>query len=352
MIAARLAKIGAFLAAIEVMFWLYGTVSIHRGNPFRLYDPARLAAQIKENLPVERSAPPTGWYQGLTERPHPIIRGRRCATAWGGSFTVSSDVSDSEAWPYLASVKLGCEIANLGVDGFGFDQTLLLFEADVPRHSVIILGMAQPMITVSAAASWTFIDLDDHRPRARITKPFFSLNHDRTLHLEPRPPADVAAIMQHYAMDDFGRSWTPLRFPFSFSVVEAVYLKWTLPNLLEFGVTSDLPALKRQRDVATAIIKSMADVAERNDDRFVVLLIPRPEDAKDADPELLAMFNSLAAAEPHACLVNPYTELRHAAASLSDPSSIRTAMGHFNALGNAALAEALVRGIASCGIVP
>jgi hypothetical protein len=87
--------------------------------------------------------------------------GRNCGSAWGGSFTVGPDVPDTCAWPYLASIKLGCEISNFGVEGFGFDQTLLLFQQSPPHDSLVILGMAQPMITVGGAASWTFIDLQE-----------------------------------------------------------------------------------------------------------------------------------------------------------------------------------------------
>jgi hypothetical protein len=166
------------------MFWLFGVVSIHRGNPFRLYDPSRLAAEVAANLPNEMVASPTGWPAHAQDRPHPPLR-RNCGSAWGGSFTVGPDVPDTCAWPYLASIKLGCEISNFGVEGFGFDQTLLLFQQSPPHDSLVILGMAQPMITVGGAASWTFIDLQDHLPRGRVTKPFFTLDH-ADLRLEPR----------------------------------------------------------------------------------------------------------------------------------------------------------------------
>jgi len=351
----RVAKIVAFLAALEAIFWLFGTLSLHRGNPWRLFDAASLSAEIEANLPTERSAPATGWPapDARIERPHPPLpTTSRCGSAWGGSFTVGADVSDAEAWPYLASVKLGCKIANFGVDGFGFDQTMLLAEAEMPHNSLIILGMAQPMITVGGASSWTFIDLRNHQPQAKITKPFFLLTNNE-LQLERRPAADQPSIMAHYIKDDYGSRWTPFRFPFTAAVSLALYRKFSLPDLLKFGPMADLPELAKQRELANATITAVAASAERRGNRFAVLLIPRPEDAANPSSAFAAMFRALAdRMPPSVCMIDPSAALQSLAASLEHPNDLLTKTAHFSAAGNAVLADELVRGLRDCRIVP
>jgi hypothetical protein len=64
------------------------------------------------------------------------------------------------------------------------------------------------------------------------------------------------------------------------------------------------------------------------------------------------MLDGLATLAPNACLINPSRELKLAVSALSDPSAIITKTGHFRPEGNAALADALVRGIEDCEIRP
>lgn len=344
--ALRLAKIVAVYAAIETLFWGFGVLSIQRGNAYRQYYPSALAAQIEANLLRERAAPPTGWGDG-TPRSHPAVGIMPpCGSAWGGSFTVNDDVSDAEAWPYRLSVKLGCEIENRGVDGFGTDQTLVLFENHLPHDSIVILGMAQPMITVDGASSWTFLELDNHLPYARITKPLFRKQSDRLV-LIPRPGATVAEIERHYAEDIYGRYWTPLRFPFSLSVVRAMLRKFRGPDL-NVGAMADLADLRELRAVTVALIARMAEAAKANNNRFVLLLIPRPEDALGPN----AAFSDMLKTVPSVCLIDPSEDLKNAVRLLPDPASIMTKSKHFDAQANQMLADATAKGLANCGIKP
>ena len=142
--------------------------------------------------------------------------------------------------------------------------------------------------------------------------------------------------------DGYGRDWTPLRFPFSISVALAIYRKLTSPKIVQMSTMSDYPEMARQRELASLEIIEMAEVALQNKDRFVVLLIPRPQDSINPDAAFVSMLNGLAAQAPEACLIDPSKELRLAAVSLSTPDAIRTTTGHFSSAGNAALADALV----------
>jgi hypothetical protein len=346
----RAAKIAAFLVTIEALCWIFGNVSIYRGNPYRFFDRSELARQIETHLQAERDAPATGW-GALTARPHPVLSTKSCGSAWGGSFTLAADVLDNQAWPYLASVKLGCSINNLGVEGFGFDQTLLLFRTNPVRESIVILGMSQPMISVGGASSWAFLELQNHLPQWKLTKPLFRIE-DEILRLYPRPAPTVDAILDHYHNDDYARGWTALQFPFTLSLARALYRKRAAPDLLRFGPMENRPELKAEREVAIDTIAAMAKAAAENQDRFVVLLIPRPEDSEKPDQAFAAMLPELAKRSPQACLIDPSPEIQRAASRLSSPGEIMTASSHFGAAGNAALADALLRGLADCGIKP
>jgi hypothetical protein len=50
-------------------------------------------------------------------------------------------------------------------------------------------------------------------------------------------------------------------------------------------------------------------------------------------------------ASPQACVVNPDQELQKI-----DTAKLRTKSGHYSAIGNAALASAIKRGMAACGM--
>lgn len=352
MLGIRAAKLIAFVMAIEAIFWAFGALSLHRGNPWRLFDLTALTAQITENLPNERRAPAMGWpLPGTpTERPHPQLAARNCGSAWGGSFTFGDDVTDAEAWPYLASLKLGCEIANRGVDGFSFDQTLLLSKTHPPHDSLIILGMSQAMIY--GAASWTFTELADQQPSARLTKPFFRLDHG-DLQLVPRPAPEVTAIMQHYQKDYYGAAWTAFRFPFTLSISLAIYRKFAGPDMLQFSPMAAIPEWAQQREIANKIIVAMAVSAQKNGNRFAVLLIPRPEDAANPSEAFAAMFRDLGAMMPNGtCLIDPSPEMQSVAAKLENSHPLTTKSGHYAEAANVALADGLLRGLADCEIRP
>jgi hypothetical protein len=224
-----------FLAAIEGIFFVFGAVSMYRGNPYRLYDQARLLAAIDSNLPTERAGSATGWpHQGLFPvRAHPSGDQAQCGTAWGGSFTYADDVADAEAWPHLLSTALGCGVENHGIDGFAVDQTLLHFRQYKAKDHFVILGLAEPMIVADGIASWTFVMLnDDKSPKASVTKPFFTLNDHDQLRLTPRPGPTVDAVNDHIRGDLPARNWTEFKFPFSVRVATAIYRNLRVRSLL------------------------------------------------------------------------------------------------------------------------
>ena len=340
-------KVALFALLLDGTFGIFGVVSIHRGNPYRLYYASRLAAEVEADLPNEARAPPTGWpAKGVKlKRDHPPLP-RECGSAWGGSFTFSPDVPDDSAWPYLASRELGCDLANYGAPAFGLDQTYLLYQEHSTPKSVIVLGMSLVMITTMAISSWTFFDLDDGLPRARVTKPFFTLNNAQLI-LHPRPAPSTTAILNFYKEDGYGDKWTPLTFPFSRSVIHAFRMKLRAPDLPHQIALS--PGNAPYRAVASAVIRAMANDAIAKGGQFVLLLLPTPTYQNALFAELLrASIHQV----PGVCFDDPTDEIDKARAGLSNPADIGTASNHFSAVGNAAIARALVKGMADCGIHP
>lgn len=332
---------------IDGIFGLFAVISIHRGNPYRIYYASRLAADVESTLRVEADAPATGWpAKGVNlKRDHPPLP-RECGSAWGGSFTLSQDVPDESAWPYLASLAVGCDIANYGVPAYALDQTYLLYQKYSAPNSLIVLGLSMPMITTSAISSWTFFDLTDGLPTAHRTKPFFTLERGQLV-LHRRPAPSTKAILDYYRQDGYGDEWTPLSFPFSLSVMRAFKMNLRAPNTMHEGPMS--AGFARYRAVTGAIITAMANDAIARGDRFVLLLIPPPTyQSEDFRKMLRASIDPVSGA----CFVDPTDEINKAQAGLSNPADIGTESGHFSAPGNAAIARALVKGMADCGIHP
>jgi hypothetical protein len=345
------AKLVALLVVIESIFASYGYLTMARGNPFLLYSPSRLAAQIETNLPIERTAPPTGWLNnGEMLRPHPLVAGSRCGSTWGGSFTFSDDVADGDAWPYLLSQSLGCEIANYGVHGFAVDQTLMLFEQQHPQNEIVILGLAPPMILANGVGSWTFLDpASDHSPEARVTKPYYSLRGN-DLDLTPRPVPDVVSIEQHYRHDLYRSDWTPLQFPFAYHVMGAIFRKYRKQRQTDFSAMDSAPEITELRHLTIRLVAEMAAKATINHDRFAVLLIPKPEDSLDPNPVSSAMLREIKKTTPSVCTIDPSDALRHAAQA--DAAPMMTPSKHFNPAGLRVLAGAVGDGLSACGIEP
>jgi hypothetical protein len=93
----------------------------------------------------------------------------------------------------------------------------------------------------------------------------------------------------------------------------------------------------------------MANDAIAKGDQFVLLLLPTPVYQNELFAELL---RASIAQVPGVCFIDPTGEVDKARAALSNPADISTASNHFSAVGNAAIARALVKGMADCGLHP
>jgi hypothetical protein len=343
----RAAQIIAFFAAMEAIFFASGLLSMQRGNPYLLYAPWRLSAAVADILPSEREASLTGWpRQGeFPTRPHPEETGPPCASAWGGSFTVGDDVSDSEAWPHRLSLALGCQVDNHGVDGFAVDQTLLHYRAHAPKDSIVLFGLSEPMIIGDGIASWTFVSLaPDLSPKVSLTKPRFDINGEKPV-LTSRPPADTKAIYRYITDDMAAADWTALTFPYTASVTQAIYRKFHRQSSFnESSAAADRSDMAALRRLGYALVAEMARSAAAGANRFVLVLLPSPDLRGALGAALAQMAQSLH--DSGVCVADPTTELTE----LGRQGNFRTTTGHLNAAGNQAVADAVARAMRACGI--
>ena len=62
-----------------------------------------------------------------------------CVSVYGDSFTWGAEVDDEHASGNVLSRRLGCRVANSGVNGYGTDQAYLRFRSKVEDEAEIVI---------------------------------------------------------------------------------------------------------------------------------------------------------------------------------------------------------------------
>jgi hypothetical protein len=345
----RAVRLLLLFAAIEAMSFGFAKLSIWRGNPF-LFFYADLFEHVDPALAkFERDGSITGWPLTNDPRQQPARQPATCGSAMGGSFTYSTGVADDETWPSYLSEKLGCNIDNFGADGFGVDQSEIR-HSSLDRHDrVVVFGLIPGMIIPDSIASWTFYDRGvDHLPRPNLTKPFFVLNGEK-LELIPRPPFDPNAILAHHRFDLFRSMWTPLRFPFSYSVAAAIYRHFTIPNYWNMNVYDNSLTSVGMRKRGWTILRTMQAEVKSHGGELVVVLVESPDLTPGENPPYAPILTELRRELSGVCLIDPFPAL-HALSEKIGAPGMRNTSGHYSAAGNNVIASEVAKGIASCGI--
>ena len=190
--------------AVEIQSYAFGKLSIANGNSFQFYQPDVFDLS-PEQLANENTASRLGWQLNVP-RPQSSELSPSCGSAFGDSMTRGDEVKDDEAWLHLLSERLGCNVQNFGVGGYGLDQAALRYELGTPPGNFVILGLFIEMLRRDLAASWTFYrgPAQNNLPTYAVTKPMYVIENDR-LELIPRPtqPVTRQAIVQHHRRDSF-----------------------------------------------------------------------------------------------------------------------------------------------------
>jgi hypothetical protein len=345
----KAARLLIIFAVIEAICLGFAKLSILRGNPFLFFYADLFDHMDPVISEAERNGSVTGWPRSNEPRPQAVRQPSTCGSALGGSFTRSPDVADGQTWPSLLSDKLGCNIENFGGDGFGIDQSEIRYRS-LDRHDhVVVFGLIPGMVIPDTLASWTFYAQgDDHLPKPNVTKPFYRLDAER-LDLVPRPSFDPVAIFEHHRFDLFRSMWTPLRFPFSYSVATAIYRHLTVPNYWNLNVYDDSATSVAMRKQGWAILRRGDSLTREHGASLVVVLVESPDLTPNEKPPYETILAEMHRELPGICIVDPFPAL-HALVEKIGPAGMRTKTGHYSAASNEVVASEVAKGITACGI--
>ena len=152
-----------------------------------------------------------------------------CVSLYGDSFTWSDEVADAHAWGSRLTRRLGCRVANYGVDGYGTDQAYLrYFCTPHDEAPVVVLNHASENILRNVTSDFNLLYAGD----GRGFKPKFRVGPDGNLHLVPLPAFTPESHRRAVAWpetalpDDFfrpggGGGVSRLRFPYTLSLLRA-----------------------------------------------------------------------------------------------------------------------------------
>jgi hypothetical protein len=333
---------------IELQSWIFISIAMWRGK--LNFFPADLFAQVTDQQ-LARSFGELGWPNDDVPRSAPTLspdRGR-CGSAFGDSLTRGAEVKDEEAWVHLLSQRLGCVIANYGVNGYGLDQAVLRYERLAPEGKLVIIGLYIEMLRRQMAASWTFYATSDAAVYSN-TKPYFTLDGEG-LRLHPIPsPLTRDSIASHHAHDYFRQHvWTPVKFPYTLPALRAAYLKaaggadeydkhWSEAHRSGSGI------------LARRLISRLVRNAQGRNSRVALVLMTHI-DRLETDISHYKQFAEDMRRRGDLCMIDTQAKLREQA-RLDGWQALAAPQKHYNALGNAIIAETVAEGLARCGISP
>ena len=176
-----------------------------------------------------------GWvekYGAENPRPSAITIERRadkdyCVYIFGDSFAHADEVSHEAAWSNVLEKKLGCNVANFGVGGYGSDQAYLRLSELLPsravdnrsRPKIVLFGIYQEMLRRNMAASWLFYCCPE---RKTSLKPYYKFNKtNQTITLEPIPiQAGIEEVRRHHREDKYYQL-SKVEFPYTLGIMKA-----------------------------------------------------------------------------------------------------------------------------------
>lgn len=310
--------------------------------------------------------PELGWIpKGSTRigyRRHAPLEGAAIA-AFGDSFTFGDEVGDSETWEARLAKRLGSDVLNYGVGGYGIDQALLRYEAYLPsaprRH--VILAFISENINRNVNVYRKF-----YYPKtaATFTKPRFVMSASR-LTLKPNPVQALqdrdrladGGFIRKLGSDDYWfnhRHLPTLRFPYTRLLFDRLFWRQLLPGgrvnpsdldaAPDFTLWTDAAA----RDLTIAIFERFVTDAIRHGDVPVILHLPvegeiRARQSRGELPAAVEILAPVCTARHWQCLF-PVLE---AGKLFPDASDLFSRGGHYNASGNDRIAAYLASALTS-----
>jgi hypothetical protein len=339
---------------VEIQSYAFGKLSIASGNSFQFYQ-SDIFDLTPQQLARENAASPLGW-QSDAPRARSSELSQSCGSAFGDSMTHGAEVADDEAWLYRLSARLGCNVQNFGIGGYGLDQTALRYEMSTPPGNFVIIGLFIEMIRRDVAASWTFYQgpAQNNLPTYSITKPMFVLANEKLEFVaRPAQPVTRQAITLHHRHDFFLNSlWTQLSFPYSYAVARAIYRRHIGESYLN-NISSNLYWQPGHPSHAVAlaekILARISDQSKLRKQRLVVVMIPQVEESVGPQPAYAQFAQNLSRQLPDACIVDTHRALAAEATKVGMPA-LKAPQGHYSTAGSDILARTVYEGLQRCGI--
>jgi hypothetical protein len=337
------------LVVIELMSWgfaaaatRFGVLHFYPTDVFSHVTPEQLAQSLKSNG--------LGWPSNDDPRAAPPEAGSVCGSAFGDSFTYGGEVEDNEAWVHLLSQRLGCQVRNFGVSGYGLDQAVLRYERVAPAGNLVVLGLFIEMPRRSVAASWTFYASAEPPVYSNI-KPYFTLaSPDLRLHLIPRPLIREAVATHHAGDYYMHHVWTALRFPYSFKVASALYKR--VLRAAEYRLLTDAFWGEAHPSGSGVLTRRLVDRVVRRaraQGKQVAVVLMQHVDRLAADSPHYDKFADDMRARGDVCVIDTKPVLRTQVNLVGRPA-LRAPNGHYTALGNRVITEVVAAGLDQCRI--
>lgn len=232
----------------------------------------------KPNGKIEGKSP-TGkiWHATYDEsgaRSDPLPLKPLLIHAYGDSFTHCDDVENDETWSFYLEKKLGYEVKNYGVRGFGTTQSVKKFQLHEQVGivaPVTILGIFEDNID---RAVNSFRPFYWHRAGVKLGfKPaLHSLNADQVVEIPSawnNPSASLAELKEtarKVAKTDYwARQRVPISFPFLVSMANAVWIN---------SIGKNLWRKEEAVRVMEHLIKTFAQTARNAGSHPIVIFFP------------------------------------------------------------------------------
>lgn len=157
--------------------------------------------------------------------------GKACVSTYGDSFVFGDEVSGADAWSNQLALRLGCRVANYGVNGYGTDQAYLRFHAlQTDEAPYVVLGVFTNDIVRNVNQLRNLL-----APAHEVgLKPRFDIDAHGALYLLPLPSfptaqlQDVVRRPERYLEDEYFLPGGPAgvvraSFPYSVTILRALW---------------------------------------------------------------------------------------------------------------------------------
>jgi hypothetical protein len=330
----------AVIATTVILFEAMSTVGVYLSIPL-------LPKELHLNHFARTRIPSSllGWdaYDTGNPRPATISFPNTCVAAFGDSFTHSDEVTDENTWANILSARLGCNVHNYGVGGYGEDQAVAKYfflKGKIRKASMVLVGIFEEMLRRNGAASWLFYDSQP----ASTLKPYSVLLNDKLVKFFPHGVKDLEGVKKYHQHDIYAAPYS-FEFPFSFSLMKIVWESQISDDIvLRKGARADVYQHESSLRLENAILR---ELYEDRVGKVGFLIFPTPDQVKDTNsPPYQPYFEKLKMLFPNACVFDPFYFLKEKVKIHG--FNLRAPLGHFNEEGNKLIADYLYNALLNC----